>query len=206
MIKAKQITYKGMKFRSKLEARYFNHFTNLGWDFDYEPEVPGLMGYQPDFVIYPSKERDERFEEYKPIYVEIKPVREVKDYYVDPEYKNFREKIKRCWNPKNDLILFGGALKSKWGCAATALCLENKIYDHITSYCFTYSYQRFELGAPVGLQLMSMYEYVLEEDTDPLFWDYRMDNPLKSEYEKILNKIEISWNKAHSDLRWEPTS
>jgi len=204
MIKAKQITYKGMKFRSKLEARYFNHFTNLGWDFDYEPEVPGLMGYQPDFVIYPSKERDERFEEYKPIYVEIKPIREVKDYYVDPEYKNFREKIKRCWNPKNDLILFGGALKSKWGCAATALCLENKIYDHITSYCFTYSYGGY--GKHIGLQLMSMYEYVLLEGTNSLFWDYRMDNPLNSEYEKVLNRIETSWNKAHSDLRWEPTS
>ena len=50
-MKAKEITWKGMTFRSKLEARYYNHFKNLGWDFDYEPDVPGLVGYQPDFVL-----------------------------------------------------------------------------------------------------------------------------------------------------------
>ena len=50
-MKAKETTWKGMKFRSKLEARYYNHFKNLKWDFDYEPDVPGLVGYQPDFVI-----------------------------------------------------------------------------------------------------------------------------------------------------------
>ena len=60
-MKAKPIVWRGMEFRSKLEARYFNHFKKLDWDFDYEPDVPGLIGYQPDFVLYPSKKRAERF-------------------------------------------------------------------------------------------------------------------------------------------------
>ena len=50
-MKAKPIIWRGMEFRSKLEARYFNHFKKLDWDFDYEPDVPGLIGYQPDFVL-----------------------------------------------------------------------------------------------------------------------------------------------------------
>tara|TARA_R100000656_G_scaffold119071_1_gene92881 strand:+ start:69 stop:275 length:207 start_codon:yes stop_codon:yes gene_type:complete len=52
-MEAKPITHKGMKFRSKLEARYFNHFSDLGWDCDYEPEVPDLLGYQPDLYFIP---------------------------------------------------------------------------------------------------------------------------------------------------------
>ena len=108
-MKAKEITWKGMTFRSKLEARYYNHFKNLGWDFDYEPDVPDLVGYQPDFVLYPNKNRNHvEFPEYKPIYVEIKPIRDTREYFNDPDYDNFRNKIKKYWDPKNDLVLFGG--------------------------------------------------------------------------------------------------
>ena len=138
-MKAKEIKWKGMEFRSKLEARYYNHFKNLDWDFDYEPDVPGLIGYQPDFVLYPSKKRSKRFGD-KPIYVEIKPIRNVTEYWENPDYINFREKIKKYWNPQNDLILFGGALKTRSDTAAVALCLENTIYNHLTSYQFKYSY------------------------------------------------------------------
>ena len=202
-MEAKQITWKGMTFRSKLEARYYNHFKNLGWDFDYEPDVPGLVGYQPDFVIYPDKKRDRWFKEHKPIYVEIKPIRDVYSYYEDPEYKNFREKIKRCWNPKNDLILFGGSLKGKFDRSATALCLQNEIYNHPTSYGFYYSYHR-GYSQNIGLTLMHMYEYILDKDTSHIFFDYRLDNPSDTRYDKIIEKVESSWNNAWSQMRWEP--
>ena len=49
----KPTTYMGMDYRSMLETRYGIHFKSLGFDMDYEPEVPGLFGYRPDFVIYP---------------------------------------------------------------------------------------------------------------------------------------------------------
>ena len=202
-MEAKPITHRGMKFRSKLEARYFNHYKNLDWDFDYEPDVPGLIGYQPDFVLYPSKKRAERFGN-KPIYVEIKPIRDVMDYWENPDYKNFREKIKKYWNPENDLILFGGALQNRMDTAAIALCLENKIYDHVTSYQFKYSYTKGYQR--IGLSMFGMYEYLLKDNppTEPIYFDYKLDNPPNSQYEKIIEMVEGSWNKAWSDLRWEP--
>ena len=202
-MEAKPIIHKGMKFRSKLEARYFNHFKNLDWDFDYEPDVPGLIGYQPDFVLYPSKKRAKRFGN-KPIYVEIKPIRNVMDYWKDPDYKDFREKIKKYWNPQNDLILFGGALKNRMDTAAIALCLENKIYDHVTSYQFKYSYT--EGYTRIGLSMFHSYEYMQDDKpgTTPIMFGYELDNKFDPQYEKIIDMVEGSWNKAWSQMRWEP--
>ena len=202
-MEAKPITHRGMKFRSKLEARYFNHFKNLNWDFDYEPDVPGLIGYQPDFALYPSKKRAKRFGN-KPIYVEIKPIRDVTDYWENPDYINFREKIKKYWNPQNDLILFGGALKTRSDTAAVALCLENTIYNHLTSYQFKYSYT--EGLTRIGLSMFHSYEYIQDDEpgTTPIMFDYELDNKFDPQYEKIIEMVEGSWNKAWSDLRWEP--
>ena len=59
MMKAKQIVYEGLHFRSKLEARYYIFFKSLGFDIEYEPEVKNVYGYQPDFVIYTEREADD---------------------------------------------------------------------------------------------------------------------------------------------------
>jgi|TARA_Y100000034_G_C6756159_1_gene336474 hypothetical protein len=202
-MKAKPIVWRGMEFRSKLEARYFNHFKKLDWDFDYEPAVPGLIGYQPDFVLYPSKKRAERFGN-KPIYVEIKPIRDVTNYWRDSDYNDFREKIKKYWNPQNDLILFGGALKNRFDTAAVALCLENKIYDHLTSYQFKYSYTDGYLR--IGLSMFGVYEYLLDDKppTEEIMFDYALDNKFNPQYQKIIDTVESSWNNAWSQMRWQP--
>ena len=201
-MKAKPILWKGMQFRSKLEARYYNHFQNLKWDFDYEPDVPDLIGYKPDYVLYPSKNRAERFGT-KPIYTEIKPIRDVMDYWENPDYKNFREKIKKYWNPQNDLILFGGALKNRFNTAAVALCLENTIYDHVTSYQFTYSYTKGYTR--IGLSMFGFYEYLLKDNppTEPIYFDYELDNKFDPQYEKIIDMVEGSWNNAWTQMRWK---
>ena len=49
-----------------------------------------------------------------------------------------------------------------------------------------------------------MYEYVLDEDTCNIHFDYKLSNPLDTEYEKIIEKVESSWNDAWSQMRWEP--
>jgi hypothetical protein len=54
--------YKGINFRSRLEAKYAVMFDELGWRWEYEPI--DLKGWIPDFVI----------EGVKPIYVEVKPI------------------------------------------------------------------------------------------------------------------------------------
>lgn len=46
-------TYEGIKFRSRLEARWAVFFDSMGIEWDYEPEAfgNGFMGYTPDFWL-----------------------------------------------------------------------------------------------------------------------------------------------------------
>ena len=206
----KPTTYKGMDYRSMLETRYLIYLKeHLNFDMDYEPEVPGLFGYQPDFVIYPHKERDDYFE-YKPIYVEIKPIREISTYYDDPDYDEFREKIKRCWNPKNDLVLFGSNLLNKNNHACLALCHDGKIFDHLTSYSFDYSFDTHSPTQNIGLQLFGHSEYLQKDgNRDEIYNQEDLDHMDRSsiyykQKQEALDKIETSWNKAWSKLQWKP--
>ena len=212
MMKAIPITYLGINFRSKLEARYYIHWRNLGWRIDYEPEVPGLMGYQPDFVIYPDKERHKRFGGYKPIYVEVKPLIDLNDFYSD-EYSQFRQKVTKVWDPKNDLIVVGSQLLCNYDRFAIAFCLENKIYNHVTSYQFHYSFSNHG-PLPIGAQMFyAGYEYI-QKDSDhrDVIEDGNRDREFNrkfcaDEIQKCSEQAEeillTSWNKAWSKLQWK---
>lgn len=48
MLAAIPTTYKGIRFRSRLEARWAAYFDLIGWHWDYEPI--DLDGYIPDFI------------------------------------------------------------------------------------------------------------------------------------------------------------
>lgn len=55
MIKAIETTYKGYRFRSRLEARWAVFFDALGLRWEYEPEgveLPSGERYLPDFKVY----------------------------------------------------------------------------------------------------------------------------------------------------------
>ena len=60
----KPTIYKGITFRSRLEARWAAMFDILGWAWEYEPESDGF--YIPDFLLHGSAGRQ--------IYVEVKPL------------------------------------------------------------------------------------------------------------------------------------
>lgn len=50
-----QTTYKGFKFRSRLEARWAVFFDTIGTNWEYEPEgfdLGKLGWYLPDFYVY----------------------------------------------------------------------------------------------------------------------------------------------------------
>lgn len=67
-IKAIPTRYKGINFRSRLEARWARMFDLMEWEWDYEPI--DLEGYIPDFIIkFP----------YAPIIAEIKPAVTIAD-------------------------------------------------------------------------------------------------------------------------------
>ena len=62
-IQAIPTKYKGIQFRSRLEATWAAFFDGIGWPYQYEPIA--LAGYIPDFVIpFPKA----------PLLVEVKPV------------------------------------------------------------------------------------------------------------------------------------
>ena len=56
-------TYRGIRFRSRLEAKWATVFDLLGWSWEYEPL--DLNGWIPDFLIRTAS---------KPILVEVKPI------------------------------------------------------------------------------------------------------------------------------------
>ena len=56
-----QTSYKGINFRSRLEATWAVFFDQVGWPWQYEPV--DLAGYIPDFIL----------DLHKPILVEVKP-------------------------------------------------------------------------------------------------------------------------------------
>lgn len=85
-IKAKPTLYKGIEFRSRLEARWAAFFDLLGWKWEYEP--CDFDGWYPDFVLFGEKTYKFGEEDVQPfehdgekkighdgrIFVEVKPV------------------------------------------------------------------------------------------------------------------------------------
>lgn len=60
--------YRGIEFRSRVEARWAAMFTNLGWSWEYEPV--DADGYIPDFLVQGGK----------PMFVEVKAAISHQDY------------------------------------------------------------------------------------------------------------------------------
>lgn len=83
--------YAGHRFRSRLEAKWAAFFTNIGWEWTYEPFDGN--GYIPDFLI-----RGER-----PFLVEVKPAVTVEDYK-DPIEK-IEAGLRGHW--KHDVLIVG---------------------------------------------------------------------------------------------------
>ena len=187
----------GMDYRSMLETRYGIHFKSLGFDVDYEPEVPGLFGYRPDFVIYPKRKKCDYLGEVKPIYVEIKPIRDVTKIFEDPDYDSFREKVYKNWNRENDLIIFGGNVFNRYDkVAAVALCWQNNFPKHYGSYAIHYSIAR-ESNKQIGLSWHHAELYTENDHT------YPVENIGDNEKE-AAEYIESSFNRAWSKLQWKP--
>jgi hypothetical protein len=70
-MRAKQIIVEGIHFRSKLEARWYLFFKKLGWNVVYEPEIEGLTGWLPDFLIIGKGFK---------ILVDVKPIDSIDDW------------------------------------------------------------------------------------------------------------------------------
>lgn len=99
MIAAIETTYKGLRFRSRLEARWAAFFDLLGWPWHYEPL--DLNGYIPDFVL-PLEGGN--------ILAEVRPA------FTIPELKPHRDKILRSgWKGEALLLGVGPGLLNETG-------------------------------------------------------------------------------------------
>jgi hypothetical protein len=79
--------YRGLLFRSRLEAQWAHFFDGLSWPWEYEPF--DLNGYIPDFVL--------KFKE--PLLVEVKPELSIRELY------KHTEKVKTSGWDKEALIV-----------------------------------------------------------------------------------------------------
>lgn len=70
--------YKGIRFRSRLEAKWAAFFDNVGWKWNYEPD--DLHGWIPDFRFGMPTSSD--------VYVEVKPCSSIEELEaVDTDYR-----------------------------------------------------------------------------------------------------------------------
>lgn len=82
--------YRGVRFRSRLEARWAVMFDFLEWPWEYEPI--DLAGYIPDFVLMFKS----------PILVEVKPELDVDWYALVPKHAERIERACGNWNEGPD--------------------------------------------------------------------------------------------------------
>lgn len=106
MISAIPTTYKGIRFRSRLEATWATFFDLVGWSWEYEPI--DLKGYIPDFILTFTK----------PILVEVKPALYLK------ELKSNQQKIdENGW--EHEALLVGACLfNANWSGSCLGLLKE----------------------------------------------------------------------------------
>jgi len=177
-MKAKPIIYEGMQFRSKLEARWDRLFNKFGWNYQYEPEVPDIMGYQPDFGIYPEKGAqwpdcyswEKSYDTPGTFYVEVKPLQYLEEFF-EPRYDEARLKIINSGIiNKYPLIIIG----SNWQYPNERMgytfgfLFHDKNQENLSSYQFKFSYRHFTKNdinpKKIGINLFQTYELYRKQE------------------------------------------
>lgn len=79
-MKAHPTTYAGVRFRSRLEARWAAFFDLAGWSWEYEPA--DLAGWSPDFLVtFPCPMADHDTPHTHPLMVEVKPYTALEQFH-----------------------------------------------------------------------------------------------------------------------------
>jgi hypothetical protein len=192
-IQAKPMVYEGINFRSKLEARWYFFMKNLGWNIEYEPDIEGIVGWIPDFLILGKGTK---------VLLEVKPFQTLSDFEGDYASKTINKIENSLKNIKVDAILLVGSSLNleKASCGGELNFIGGKIIrkpsDDREFYNDNFSYTdrpggNFRVG-------------VCDED---IWYHDVINNDHDGGYglsEENKNFIYECWNKAGSKLQWKP--
>jgi len=110
-IKAHKTFYKGVLFRSRLEARWAAFFDLIGWEWEYEPF--DLPGWTPDFLVVFACDHSECNGSHS-LLVEIKPYLSIDEFDGHPcmdypygTYFNEKGKATNKYIPADSSAAFG---------------------------------------------------------------------------------------------------
>ena len=221
-IKAKQIIVDGIHFRSKLEARWYLFFKKLGWNVVYEPEIEGLNGWIPDWLIIGKG--------FKTL-VDVKPIDSENDWedsYWKPTYKDEKctgseliirkthEDYRKIMDsgiknlPQYELLILG-----------TNLRLDGKngfgvLYERKESHDLNEETGKYEAKDLKDIVNVSECMFVESGDEIGFFsheagWNCKITGDCGKLYrfrddgsdQPFFKKIDTMWNQAWSELRWK---
>jgi len=224
-MKAIPIKYQGIEFRSKLECRHYIFMKKIGWNIEYEPEVEGVYGYQPDFELFSETEgknsgcsiSSDRY------FIEVKPIRSQAEFYND-SYKSFRDKVYRSGIlNKGILFIVGNNLKlrndatgyygEKIFVYAFRMLDEDEINNQEQRNDSLCSFSGCPEGNYEGIGLTETWndcrnDWIKKRKDSKCYYDVLDHNLLKTySYKddeiKTSKFIERSWNEAWSKMQWK---
>lgn len=191
--------YNGLIFRSRLEARWAMFFDQIGWAWEYEPDILNNIGWLPDFMLFGEQEN---------ILVEVKP------FFHFDEWKTTISKINQTllntFYKNTEVLLLGGSLiKRKNTEVALGFLLEqidNAISTSKETAIFRGSKYKFGFHSEYGsyhCRITGLYDgntYVGLDDEDYLILSWNKTNEVgrykspKINYELYEKELKILFN------------
>ena len=226
-MRAKQIIVEGIHFRSKLEARWYLFFKKLGWNVIYEPEIEGLTGWLPDFLII-GKEGWKTLVDVKPIDSE----NDWEDIYYEPIMKDkggyekcigkkeiirgYHQDYNKIMNsgiknlPKYELLILGTNLRLDGGNGFGIL------YERLKGHDLNKETNEYEIKDLKDIHKANECMFVQYENQIGFFsheqsWSCKITGGHGKLYRfrddesdrPFFKKIDTMWNASWSELRWK---
>lgn len=191
-IAPKPTVYRGIRFRSRLEAQWAYVFDQLMWRWRYEPI--DLLGYVPDFILYGTDDNK--------VFVEVKPSEIYKDNRrtIIRKAKNAGIKellvlcenaqISECWGKESARIgTFEYIEEHGWGFENDGAILNRHYIDSSNGEKYVRHFQGYDISAEYGsyaFRLSGVYE-----------GDHHLNFVPQDEFEAC-------WRSATEFTKWEP--
>jgi hypothetical protein len=194
ILKSIPTTYNGIRFRSRLEARWAYFFDLIGWKWEYEPY--DLNGWLPDFVIHGNED----------ILVEVKPIDDI-DEFPKSDFKKIMSAIGK--DSDKEILLLGNNIDMNGGrdyafdtCPQIGWLFHEFIVrarnqdEHkwdCEPCCFIHDGKHFGIFGVIG----SWHDRI---------WDGHGHDTLRcmQENDNKKSKIERLWKKAKNKVQWKP--